>query len=245
MHNILIAIPMKNCGIFFNNLMRQIDNLDYPKEHISIAIVENDSDDNSWERIQAFAEAQKLSGYRSVQIEKRDTGFKLPIESRHVDSIQPKRLKVLADLRQYIVDKYLQDNDYLWWIDADCIQIPRNSLNEMLRPGHDIVVPILILPGGSLYDHTTVRIEPDGTATQVPQLAAENLDAHFIRVDLANAPFLASRKVLELVRYECEEGDQEGPCFSRHAAKHGIFPYAAVNVRLVHAPIRGDDNIKV
>lgn len=239
MKNVVLAIPVKNCGKYIDNLMHQIAMLDYPRENISIAIVENDSDDDTWARVQRFADQERLSDYREVSIEKRDTGFKLPHHSRHVEEIQQERLNVLANMRQYMVDAYLRDNDYLWWIDADCIFIPQNALKELLRPEHDIVVPILVMPGGSLYDHTTIRFEVDGGASKVPDLVAENPDADFIRVDLANAPFLASSKAFKLARYECEAMDQEGPCFCRQAAKHGIFPYAAVNVHIIHAPSYG------
>lgn len=232
--NVVLAIPVKNCAQYLGNLMRQIDALDYPKEKLSIAIVENDSTDDSWEKIQQIEQDLKFSPYRSVCIEKRDTGFILPHSSRHRNEVQVKRLRNLAVIRQYIVDSYLDDNDYLFWIDADYIYLPPNTISELLKPRHDIIVPILYLPGGILYDRTTCRIGQDGNNIKIDELMMDDPESHYIRVDLANAPFMASRRAFKMARYECEDTDQEGPCFCRQAAKSGIFPYAAVNVRIIH-----------
>jgi glycosyltransferase involved in cell wall biosynthesis len=239
MHKVTLVIPVKNCARYLDQLIHQIRRLDYPKELLSIAFLENDSDDTSWPTIQRLVAELEHEGYREVEAEQYSVGFKLAHESRHVDSVQVERLRCLYKIRQHLVDRFLKDNDFLWYIDADCIYIPQDALRELLRAGADIAIPILTLPNGALYDMTTCRFE-HGQALKVHELIQIYPDEDFVNVDLANAPFLASRKVLEQVKYECEDGDQEGPCFSRNAAKLGIKPVAAVNVRIIHAPVRGD-----
>lgn len=238
MKNVVLAIPVKNCAKFLPNLMRQIDLLNYPKEHLSLAFVENDSTDTSWLQIQAIEQELRMSPYRSVKIEKRDIGYTLPHESRHLDEVQKDRIKAIISVRQHMVDTYLEDNDYLFWIDSDYIYIPPNTISELLRPNLDIVVPLLFLPGGQLYDHTTCKFE-GGVVKKAIELIKENPGVDYVRVDLANAPFMASRKAYQSARYICEDNDQEGPCFCRQAAKVGIYPYAALNVRIIHAPVTG------
>ena len=44
---ILIGIPVKNCGAWLETTVRQIINLNYHKESISIVFIENDSEDYS------------------------------------------------------------------------------------------------------------------------------------------------------------------------------------------------------
>lgn len=239
MKNIVLAIPVKNCAKYLPWLGRQILNFDYPRENISVAFLENDSDDNSWEVVQKVAADLSALEYRRVDADQIHTGFKLAHESRHVESVQIQRLKSLYVIRQKMIDDYLRDNDYLWYIDADCIYVPEHSIKEMLRAKADIVVPILYLPNGFLYDCTTCKFM-NGQALKVNELAQVFPGETFIEVDLANAPFMASREVLQKVRYEgCADGDQEGPCFSRNAAKLGIKPVAALGVKILHAAVTG------
>ena len=243
MKNIVLAIPVKNCARYLPWLGRQILNFDYPRENLSIAFLENDSDDNSWEVVQQVAADLSAREFRSVEVEQFSTGFKLAHESRHVASAQIDRLKSLYVIRQRMVDNFLRDNDYLWWIDADCIYVPEHSIKEMLRANADIVVPILYLPNQILYDCTTCKFM-NGQALKVNELAHVFPGESFIEVDLANAPFMASREVLQKVRYEgCADGDQEGPCFSRNAAKLGYKPVAALGVRILHAAVTGSKSL--
>lgn len=239
MKKVVIAIPVKNCAIYLEWLIRQIQGLDYPRDHISIAFLENDSDDNSWEVIQKIVKGLDSEEYRQVNAEQFHTGFKLPHTSRHLPSVQRERLQSLYTIRQRLVDQFLRDNDYLWYVDADCIMIPNYALKEMLRSGGEIVVPILHYPDMKLYDFTTVKLV-NGSYLKVDELMKIYPGEDFIEVDLANAPFMAARAVFEKVRYEGCLDDQEGPCFCRNAAKCGIKPVAAVNVKILHAAVVGN-----
>jgi glycosyltransferase involved in cell wall biosynthesis len=140
--NVLIGIPVKNCGAWLENTVNQIINLDYNKENLSIVFVENDSDDYSINVIEYCV--NKLLAkykYRSIQYEKKDTGFKLPHESRHDFRHMDKRMNSLKTIRNHIVDNYLADNGYIWWVDADYQYIPPNFLKESLEFDTDIIMP--------------------------------------------------------------------------------------------------------
>ena len=245
--NVLIGIPVKNCARWLENTVKQIINLDYDKQNLSIVFVENDSEDNSFAVIEyCIHELLSKYRYRSIKYEKKDIGFKLPHESRHDFRHMDKRMNSLKIIRNYIVDNYLSDNSYLWWVDADYQYIPTNFLKESIEFDTDIIMPRVEVNGVNYDAMTHTKI--DGVSVHIDEVA-KKFDNTFYPMNLVECAALISRKVFDSgLRYDSgiinEVGGndlflQEGPHFSYRAKLSGFKLYGSLKHIIIHQPING------
>jgi|LakMenE18May11ns_1017448.scaffolds.fasta_scaffold9865348_3 glycosyltransferase involved in cell wall biosynthesis len=245
--NVLIGIPVKNCAPWLETTVKQIINLDYNKENLSIVFVENDSEDNSFAVIEyCIHELLSKYRYRSIKYEKKDIGFKLPHESRHDFRHMDKRMNSLKTIRNHIVDNYLTDNGYIWWVDADYQYIPPNFLIESVNFGTDIIMPRVEVNDVN-YDGMTHAII-DGVAVPIDKVASR-FDDTFYRMNIVECAALISRRVFDSgLRYDSgiiKENDgtehflQEGPHFSYRAKLSGFKLYGSLKHVIIHQPING------
>jgi cellulose synthase/poly-beta-1,6-N-acetylglucosamine synthase-like glycosyltransferase len=130
--SILILTPVKD--IKRRTLKRYLKNLaafDYPRHLLSIGILEGDSNDNSYRRLER--EVPKLREiYKRVELFKYDLkpkGYHLESGSdlRHDLLFQKKRRSNLAKVRNYLLSKALRDEDWVLWVDADVCE-PKNPI---------------------------------------------------------------------------------------------------------------------
>ena len=245
--NVLIGIPVKNCGAWLENTVKQIINLDYHKENISIVFLENDSDDYSCAVIE-YCVSKLLSkyNYRSVKHEKKDTGFKLPHESRHDFKYMQKRMNSLKIIRNYIVDKYLLDNDFIWWVDADYLYIPPNFLIDSIKFDTDIIMPRVEVDGENYDGMTHAWLNGEGVPINE---VAKYFNDDFYPMNIVECAALISRKVFDHgIRYDSgflkgQDGKdyfhQEGPFFSYMAKHAGFKLYGCLKHVICHQPING------
>lgn len=247
-NKVLIGIPVKNCGAWLEATVRQIINLDYYKENLSIVFVENDSEDYSYQVVD-YCVNKLLSkyNYRSVCFEKKDMGFSLPHESRHDFRHMKNRMNSLKIIRNHIIDVYLKDNDYLWWVDADYRKIPYDILKVAMSHNKDILMPRVEINGKN-YDGMTQCIY-DGKVTHIDDLSKLMPDTDIYPMDIVECASFISRKVFDSgLRYDSgsivlENGDkmflQEGPFFSHMAKQRGFELYGLLNRVIEHQEIVG------
>ena len=245
---ILIGIPVKNCGAWLETTVRQIINLNYHKESISIVFIENDSEDYSHNVIEYCVDKLlKKYAYRSVSYERKELGFHLPHESRHDFRHTTRRMNSLKVIRNYIVDTYLKDNDYLWWIDADYQCIPQNFLIDAVNFDKDIIMPRVEVDGGN-YDGMT-HADIDGIAVPIHEVA-KKFDCDFYPMNIVECASLISRKLFDYgLRYDSgflkgsdgitEHFYQEGPHFSHRAKLAGFTLYGSLKHVIIHQSING------
>ncbi len=159
--SVLISILVKNTKFNLDNLASQVIRLDYPKELLSIVFLESDSEDGSYEYLKDIMPL--FSDWKAAYLEKLDFGFKLFQELRHVEEKpqglkQRQRLINLAKSRQYVVDKYLKNESFLWWVDSDYKVIPKDTLAKLVSYDRDMVIPLLKLEWREeAYDRSTGR----------------------------------------------------------------------------------------
>lgn len=246
--NVLIGIPVKNCGPWIEHTVRQIIGIDYSKDKLSIVFVENDSDDYSLEVIKYCAE-KLLSkhNYKSLRYEKKDVGFHLPHTSRHDFSHMKSRMNSLRIIRNHIVDTYLENNDFLWWIDADYKTIPSGLLQEVVSFDGDIIMPRVEVDGTN-YDGMTHAII-DGEKMYIDKVAEKykHLEC-FYPMNLVECAAIVSRRVFDYgIRYDSGQsivnGEdcflQEGPYFSMLAKQAGFKLYGELRHVIIHQSIGG------
>lgn len=245
--NILIGIPVKNCGEWIEETIQQIINIEYDKSKISIAFVENDSTDYSYAALQ-YCIGKHLSKhpYRSIKLEKKDIGFDLPHTSRHDFRHMEKRMNSLRIIRNHIVDTYLQDNDFLWWVDADYKYIPPTLLSEIIEFNGDVVMPRVEVLGTN-YDgvsYTLIR----NKYLYMKELASYVND-NFFEMELIECAAIISRKIFDAgIRYNSglvpdetgkEHYMQEGPFFAHCVKQKGFKLYGALKLVIEHQAING------
>ncbi len=246
--NILIGIPVKNCGAWIETTIRELINLDYHKENISIVFIENDSEDYSYQALE-YCVNKVLSkyNYRSIVLEKRDTGFSLPHQSRHDFRHMSGRMNSLKIIRNYIVDTYLKDNDYLWWVDADYRKIPYDLLKVVIPYDKDVVMPRVEIFGTN-YDGMSAGMY-ENKLYNIQQLSKLVTDCDIYPMEIVECASIISRRVFDAgIRYDSgnvvmSDGStmffQEGPYFSYLAKKKGFKLYGLMNRVIDHQEICG------
>jgi len=246
--NILIGIPVKNCGAWVETTIRELINLDYHKENISIVFVENDSEDYSYQALE-YCVNKVLSkyNYRSIVLEKKDTGFNLPHYSRHDLKYRSRRMNSLKIIRNYIVDTHLKDNDYLWWVDADYRKIPYDLLKVAIPYDKDIIMPRVEIDGKN-YDGMTKGIFEDKLLS-IQEISKRVVDSEIYPMEIVECASIISRRVFDAgIRYD--SGDmlmnenlpfffQEGPYFSYLSKKKGFELYGLLSRVIEHQEICG------
>jgi hypothetical protein len=145
---ILILTPVKDAARHLDAYFDNLRSLDYPHRQLSIALLESDSDDNTWadlERRSALARKH----FRRVRIWKKDFGYRIPEGlERWADQIQTIRRSVLARSRNHLLFHALDDEDWVLWIDVDVVEYPRDVLRQLLATGRSIVHPHCVLEYG-------------------------------------------------------------------------------------------------
>jgi hypothetical protein len=247
-NKVLIGIPVKNCGAWLEATVRQIINLDYYKENLSIVFVENDSEDYSYQVVD-YCVNKLLSkyNYRSVCFEKKDMGFSLPHESRHDFRHMKNRMNSLKIIRNHIIDVYLKDNDYLWWVDADYRKIPYDILKVAMSHNKDILMPRVEINGKN-YDGMTCGIY-ENTRYNIQELSKLVTDRDIYPMEIVECASIISRRVFDAgLRYDSgvallNDGSskflQEGPYFSNAAKQKGFELYGLLTRVIEHQEICG------
>jgi len=150
---ILILTPMKNACKYFSLYVKLLEKLDYPKELISIGLLEGDSHDGTFEEIRTHL-PQLNKSFRRANLWKRDYSFIIPPEILRWDpSIQLKRRSILAKSRNYLLSKALDDEDWVLWMDVDLVEYPPDIIQKLLATKKEIVHPNTVRKyGGKSFD---------------------------------------------------------------------------------------------
>lgn len=150
---VLILTPVKQAVGHLGRYFDCLDRLSYPRDRLSLGLLESDSTDGTYEALAARLRELKAR-YRRVSLLKRDFGFTLPAGiPRWAPSLQAERRAVLAKSRNHLLIAALADEDWVLWIDVDLSWYPSDVLERLLATGKDIVAPHCVrTPGGPTFD---------------------------------------------------------------------------------------------
>lgn len=238
---ILIGIPVKNTGIYLENLFGQLLRLDYDKSLITIVMVEGDSKDDSYSVCQSLAKT--ITEFRKIVIEKLDFGFDLNHnQDRYIYSNFVPRIQNLVITRNYIVDNYLTDNDYVWWVDSDFEQIPPDAIGKFISCNKDIVIPMLTHDRWGYHDCGSVIFDGERQLRFQYQTSVTGL----VKLDRTDTHCFIKASVFEKLRYVfvmkpyfdgCGNHQNcwsDGTWFSLEANKLGFEVYGALHIIIKH-----------
>ena len=150
---VLVLTPVKNAANFLNTYAGNLERLTYPREKLSLGMLEGDSRDGSWGLIEALRPRLEKRCHRVVTV-KRDYGLHMPPDTpRWNPAFQLARRNVLARSRNQLLFRALAGEDWVLWLDVDVIHYPADLIERLLEVDRDIVHPHCVKqPGGETFD---------------------------------------------------------------------------------------------
>lgn len=161
---VLILTPMKNTLRHLRRYFELLLALDYPRERLSVGILEGDSEDGTYDRLMAWRDRLDTA-FRRFDVFQHHAGFQLE-GPRWRREVQLQRRSVLADVRNRLLTSALADEDWVLWLDADLSHYPPQLLASMLQAGKDVVVPLCLNEHGGVFDKNTFFFKPDRAAAE-------------------------------------------------------------------------------
>lgn len=175
---VIVLTPMMNSAKDIVHYFSLFQSLTYPKDLISLGVLEGDSTDDTYNLLlDKFQELSLGSEYRRLTLVQKDfsNGNKgLEGHERHGFEVQGRRRSVQAKVRNHLVSTALYDEDIVLWIDSDLRQYPADIIERMLNTGERMVSADCINSGGYCYDRNNWRETP-GSLIVKKQLPAEAL----------------------------------------------------------------------
>ena len=156
---VLILTPVKDAAAHLPRYLANLQALDYPPQKVSLAFLESDSRDGSYELLeQALPELQ--AKLRRVMLLRRDFGLQID-GARWEQALQLQRRATIARSRNTLLQAALADEAWVLWIDADVAQWPADVIQQLLGAGKQIVVPnCLAADGERPFDLNTFKLQP-------------------------------------------------------------------------------------
>ena len=151
--NLAILVPLRDAAEHIAPFLSAIQALDYPRERVKLVFCEGDSQDGSWDVLQAAVEPLR-AGFRDIVLLQQRVGTKFEREERAKRRLQRKRRSGLAKVRNHLIRHGLDDNDdWALWIDIDVWKFPADIVRTLVATGHRIVVPNCVkVAGGDSFD---------------------------------------------------------------------------------------------
>ncbi|MCM2580520.1 glycosyltransferase [Streptomyces meridianus] len=160
---VLVLTPVKDATAFLPGYLKNLASLDYPRELVSLGLLEGDSRDGTWEMLQE-ALPELRARYRHVTVVRQDFGV-VSAGPRWSTGIQRRRRSVLARARNHLLARALADEEWVLWLDVDVAAYPPDLVQRLLGAGKDIVVPHCVTePAGPTYDLNTFVVRPGAGA---------------------------------------------------------------------------------
>ncbi len=154
----LVLTPVKDATAHLETYFACLEELDYPRESLSLGFLEGDSTDGTFEALAARL-PELRARYRRVTLARKDFGFHIPEGvPRWSAPFQLPRRVVLAKVRNRLLFDALDDEEWVLWLDVDVADYPADVLVRMLATGKDILNPHCVTHyGGPTFDWNAWR----------------------------------------------------------------------------------------
>lgn len=246
---VLILTPMKDAQAHLGTYAHLLEQLDWPRERLSIGALEGDSQDGTWSGLSDLKPGLEARAHR-VHLHKKDYGFHLPGgRARWAPGIQLARRQVLARSRNQLLFRALDDEDLVLWVDVDLIAYPPDVLHLLVATGFDIVTPDCVLTsGGPSFDRnawtdggmTTLDMRRGQGPVRLQSVGGTMLlvraDLH--REGLIFPPFPYGKDNFNVRRVHPDwgHGEIETEGLGMMALDMGVQPWGLPDLEIVHAP---------
>ncbi|MEU8872609.1 glycosyltransferase [Streptomyces javensis] len=157
---LLVLTPVKDATAFLPRYLDNLHALDYPRDAVSVGLLEGDSRDGTWEALQDALPALEAE-FRRVTLVRRHFGLKTT-GPRWAPAVQRQRRSVLARARNHLLSRALADERWVLWLDVDVTDYPTDLVQRLLGAHREIVVPHCVTePAGPSFDLNTFALRPD------------------------------------------------------------------------------------
>ncbi|MGO4338695.1 hypothetical protein AB4037_27665 [Labrys sp. KB_33_2] len=176
--SVLVLTPVKDAVPHLDRYLGLLDRLDWPKSRLSIGLLEGDSVDGTWDKLQELKPGLSARA-RRLSLFKRDHGFKIPTGvHRWAPQIQLLRRQILARARNQLLFRSLRDEEWVLWLDVDLVDYPPDVLRRLMATGFEIVHPHCVTrPGGPTFDQNGWREHGTKMLCDLRESEAVRLDA--------------------------------------------------------------------
>jgi glycosyltransferase involved in cell wall biosynthesis len=153
MQSVLVLTPVKNAAMYLDGYFRRLRELTYPKDRLSVALLDSDSKDGTFDLLSSLADVHRTA-FRNLEIFKHDFGFAPPEHlPRWEPAYQLARRNILARSRNQLLFRALRDENWVLWMDVDIISYPPDLIEQLLSYDLDILHPDCVRqPGGQSFD---------------------------------------------------------------------------------------------
>jgi Anp1 len=156
--HLLILTPVKDGCNFLLQYFKNLLQLQYPLDLISLGFLESDSKDDTFAVLNQNLPALRTR-FRRANLYKRDYGFQLS-GPRWENSIQIQRRSILAKSRNFLLSKCLEDETWVLWLDVDLLSYPEDIIQQLLATNKDIITPECVLQNTDRsYDLNTFKLK--------------------------------------------------------------------------------------
>lgn len=140
---VLILTPMKNAAHEVDEFIERLRRLTYPAGCLSLGVLVSDSDDGTFEAIDAARRHLVDAGWRRTTLLRRDFGYRIPEGlSRHEPMLQFERRRVLALSRNHLLfGALLPEHEWVLWLDADVVGYQTDIVELLTSFRRDIIQP--------------------------------------------------------------------------------------------------------
>jgi Anp1 protein len=155
---VLVLTPAKDAERHVEKYVANLNRLSYRRDRLSVGILESDSVDRTFERLQdAMVELRTM--FASAQLWKKDFGYRIPENlPRWSPSIQLMRRSILARSRNHLLFRALDDEAWILWLDIDVIEYPPDIIDRLLSTRKRIVQPNCVIESrGPSFDRNAWR----------------------------------------------------------------------------------------
>jgi hypothetical protein len=186
--DVIILTPIKNAARHLDSFVAGLERLTWPRAHLALGLMEGDSSDDTWERLQ-----DRLPNLRArcsrVGVWQEPFGFQMPPDShRWAPAYQLPRRIILAKTRNHLLFRALREETWVLWLDVDIIEYPPDTIERLIAYDKDILFPHPVTRyGGPTFDHNAWR---DGGQTLMHHLRGSR---DLVRLDTVGATMLLVR----------------------------------------------------
>lgn len=157
---VLMLTPVKNAARLLPRYFDLATGLDYPRDKLSLAFLEGDSEDGTFETLSGLA-ARHAGAFGRIELFQRSFGFRID-GVRWAADIQYPRRNILAKCRNALWHSAWRGEQKVLWVDADLTDYPADVLRQLLAADRPIVVPNCVTcPGGPTFDLNSFRFLAD------------------------------------------------------------------------------------
>lgn len=223
--HIVLAILVKQKEKTLPITLRSIEELDYPKENISLYVRTNNNTDNTKVILDEWLDKNRTL-YRNVYYD--DSDVEQEVQKYDVHEWNAERFSVLGKIRQDSLNYTLEIKaDYYFVMDVDNAVIPK-TLTELIKLDLPIVAPLVTnCKGATMYANYFHSVDSNGyyvSDSYYPHIVCRKMLGIF-KVPVVHCTYLVRADVIPHLKYDDGSHRYEFAIFCDSARKAGIDQY--------------------